>query len=199
MELLDEPKSAGWSAGRISEGSQELNFQVSHFSDTLGDMAKAAAMLLNGSREESFSFPDEPGEHRFVLTRGVADSLTIRVLWFGSVSGRTDRFGKEVFRCDCAVLDLVGQVFANLHTILGQYGLDGYQQAFRNFDCCTPPGQSRCTTRRRSRRRRFWNRCPRVPRSRTWNLLQPMAAITPRLRSRVRSATEAWSSAPTVR
>ena len=135
MELIYDLEGAGWAGARISDGSRHRYFSVSYLSDALGDMAKAAVMLLNGSREESFSFQDEPGVHRFVLTRGDADSLTIRVLWFErTFSGRADRFGEEVFRCECAVLDFVGQVFASLHSIFADRGLDGYMQAWRNHE-----------------------------------------------------------------
>ena len=135
MELLYDLEGAGWAGARIADGSHHRDFSVSYLSDALGDMAKAAALLLNGSREETFFFQDEPGEHRFILSRGDADSLTICVLWFEcSFCGRSERFGEEVFRCECTVLDFVGQVFANLHSILAERGLDGYKQAWRNHE-----------------------------------------------------------------
>lgn len=135
MELIYDLEGAGWADARISDGSQHRDFSVSYISDALGDMAKAAVLLLHGSREASFTLQDEPGEHRFILLRGNADSLTIRVLWFnGASSGRADRFGEEVFRCDCAVLDFVGQVSVNLHAILTKYGLDGYKQSWRTHE-----------------------------------------------------------------
>jgi hypothetical protein len=133
MELTYDLRDTGWACASISDGSRRRDLFASYISDALGDMAKAAAMLLNGSRDESFCFQDEPGEHRFVLSRGDADLLTIRVLWFERCfSGRADRFGEEVFRCQCAILDFVGQVFAILHTILMEHGLEGYKQAWGN-------------------------------------------------------------------
>jgi hypothetical protein len=55
--------------------------------------------------------------------------------WFDqSFSGRRDRFGKQVFHCECAVLDFVGQVFVALHTILTTHGLEGYKRIWRNND-----------------------------------------------------------------
>ena len=107
MELIYDLEGAGWAGARISDGSRHCYFSVSYLSDALGDMAKAAVMLLHGSREESFSLQDEPGEHRFILIRGDSDSLTIRVLRFEGT--RANRFGKEVFCCECAVRDFVGR------------------------------------------------------------------------------------------
>lgn len=92
-------------------------------------------MLLSGSGEESCALQDEPGEYRFVFKRGDGDALTIRVLWFEeSFAGRADRFGHEVFRCDCVVLDFVGQLSVSLHRILLEQGLDGYKKTWRNYD-----------------------------------------------------------------
>lgn len=132
MELIYELEGAGWVSARISEGSRQCELSVSYLSDALGDMAQAAVMLLIGSREETFRFQDEPGEHRFILTRGDADALTVRVLWFeDTFSSRADEFGKEVFRCECPALEFVGQVYSNLHAIVTKHGLDGYQRAWR--------------------------------------------------------------------
>jgi hypothetical protein len=44
-------------------------------------MARSALPLLRGAREVSFSFQDEPGEHRWTLSRGEADSLRLRIFW----------------------------------------------------------------------------------------------------------------------
>jgi hypothetical protein len=49
MELIYDLEGAGWAGARISDGSQHRDFSVSYLSDALGDMAKAAAMLLNGT------------------------------------------------------------------------------------------------------------------------------------------------------
>lgn len=135
MELVYDLKEDGWASVRIADAAQHLDFTCSYISDPLGSMATAAAMLLAGSREESFSFQDEPGEYRFVLTRGEADLLSIRVLWFDqSFSGRRNRFGKQIFHCEWAVLDFVGQVFVRLHTIFTVHGLEGYKRIWRNGD-----------------------------------------------------------------
>jgi hypothetical protein len=135
MELIYDLKAEGWASVRIAEGDAQLEFTCSRLSDALGDLAKAAAMLLGGSREESCALQDEPGEYRFLFSRGESDALTIRVLWFEeSFSGRADPFGKEVFRCNCVVLDFVGQLFASLHRILLARGVEGYQKTWRNYD-----------------------------------------------------------------
>ena len=108
---------------------------VSYLSDALGDMANAALRLLHGDREATFSFEDEPGEHHWLLNRGEADSLHIRVLWFeDTFNHRRLERGVDVFACDCAVLDFVGQVSHVLQSILKDEGIKGYKQRWQNHD-----------------------------------------------------------------
>jgi hypothetical protein len=127
MQLVYKLAGAGWADARISNTSVYRDMAVSYLSDALGAMARAALQLLRGAREASFSFQDEPGEHRWILSRGEADSLRIRILWFeDNFSPRPQERGTEVFGCDCAVLDFVGQVSSVLQTLLADEGIDGY-------------------------------------------------------------------------
>jgi len=133
MELVFQLGGAGWADARMSDGSRGRDMRVSYLCDALGEMARAALHLLRGSREAVFAFDDEPGEHRWVLTRGEADSLSIRIFWFDETfSSRRLGKGTEVFSCDCAVLDFVGPVFSVLHQILSNEGVEGYKRRWKN-------------------------------------------------------------------
>ena len=135
MELIYQLAGAGWADARISAGGRHRNMTVSYLSDALGDMARSALHLLRGSREVSFAFEDEPGEHRWILTRGTMDSLRIRILWFEDTFSRSSPDqGAEVFSCDCAVLDFVGQVSAVLQNIVTDDGIEGYKRRWQNHD-----------------------------------------------------------------
>jgi hypothetical protein len=135
MEIVYELAGAGWADARISHKGNYRNMAVSYLSDALGDMARAAVQLLRGGREVSFSFQDEPGEHRWILSRGEADSLRIRVFWFDDAfSARRQERGTEVFACDCAVLDFVGQVSYVLQSVLADEGVEGYRRRWQNYE-----------------------------------------------------------------
>jgi len=135
MELVYQLEGAGWADARISDGSRQLGMSVSYLSDALGDMAKAALHLLRGGREASFSFEDEPGQNRWLLTRGEADSLRIQIRWFDDTFSSLDfGRGKEVFFCECAVLDFAGQVHSVLHQVLEDEGAEGYKRRWTNHD-----------------------------------------------------------------
>jgi len=133
MKLIYQLAGAGWADARICDNSRCRDMAASYLSDALGDMARAALQLLGGGREASFSFQDDPGEHRWILSRGEEDSLRIRVLWFDDAfSPRPPERGAEVFTCDCTVLDFVGQVSFVLQNILAEVGVEGYQRRWRN-------------------------------------------------------------------
>jgi hypothetical protein len=135
MQLVYQLGGAGWADARISHNSKYRDMAVSYLSDALGDMTQAAVRLVRGAREVSFSFQDEPGEHRWLLTRGESDSLRIRILWFhDTFSRRPQECGEEVFICDCTVLDFIGQVLHELHDILSEEGVDGYKRRWQNHD-----------------------------------------------------------------
>jgi hypothetical protein len=135
MELIYQLAGAGWADARISDGGRCRDMSVSYLSDALGDMARSALHLLRGSRDVSFAFEDEPGEHRWILTRGTSDSLRVRILWFkDTFSARLYDQGTEVFTCDCDVLDFVGQVSAVLQNIITDDGIDGYKRRWQNND-----------------------------------------------------------------
>jgi hypothetical protein len=135
MQIVYQLFGAGWADARISDQSSYRDMAVSYLSDSLGDMARAALQLLRGAREVSFSFQDEPGEHRWTLSRGEADSLRIRILWFeDTFSPRAQEHGTEVFECDCAVLDFVGQVSSVLQTLLQDEGIEGYRRRWQNHE-----------------------------------------------------------------
>ena len=135
MRLVYQLAGAGWADARISDNSSYRDMTVSYLSDALGDMARAALQLLRGAREASFSFEDEPGEHRWILSRGEADSLRIRILWFeDTFSPPSQERGTEVFKCDCAVLDFVGQVSSVLQTVLADEGIEGYMRRWQHHE-----------------------------------------------------------------
>jgi hypothetical protein len=135
MQLVYQLDGDGWASARISDGSSCRDMDVSYLSDALGEMAWSALQLLCGARESSFSFQDEPGEHRWTLSRGEADSLLVRIFWSEhNFNERFPRRATEVFACNCSVLDFVGQVSHLLQDLLVEEGVEGYRRRWKNHD-----------------------------------------------------------------
>ncbi len=136
MRINYQLAGSGWANAQVSESGRSLEMSASYLSDALGDMAQAAVSLLTGARVVTFSFQDEPGEHQWILTRGEFDALYVRVIWFPKTfgSGNKADSGTEVFACDCAVMDFVGQVFSTLNAVHEDEGVEGYKRRWKNND-----------------------------------------------------------------
>jgi hypothetical protein len=134
MEITYDLTGGGWARASVSDGTANREMRVTYLSDALADIARAALELLRGARDISFSFQDEPGEHRWLLKRGEADTLHVRVLRFEDTFSTRTQGGLEVFYSKCTVMDFVGQVCFVLQNILERVGLEGYRKLWRNSD-----------------------------------------------------------------
>ncbi len=126
MEIVYQLEGAGWAGARVIHGTQFRDMSVSYLSDALGDMAKAALLLLQGADEESFEFFDEPGMHRWQLARGNGNVLSIRILWFEDEMSAES--GIEVFECKCPAPTFIRAVIASLENVLVDEGIEGYKR-----------------------------------------------------------------------
>src|SRR5205085_4556315 len=102
---------AGWATATVADAGQQREMIVSYLSDSLSDMAQAAIRLLEGAESVRFSFDDEPGEHRCIITRTDRSNASARVLWFDELwSGFPDERGTEVFSCTSTVAQFCDEV-----------------------------------------------------------------------------------------
>lgn len=129
LEITCQLAGAGWADARVVHEAKVREMSLSYLSDAIGDMAWAAVNLLRGSRNVTFNFQDEPGEHCWMLERGVSDSLHICIRWFAETfhSGNALN-GAEVFSCDCTVLDFVGEVSSVLTGLLEDADGEAYKR-----------------------------------------------------------------------
>jgi hypothetical protein len=126
---------AGWATAVIADGDRRREMVVSYLSDSLAEMTQSALTLLEGAETARFSFDDEPGEHRFVVTRSSPEFVDIRVLWFDDLwTGLPDERGSEVFVCSCSVARFAGEVLSCLQHLLSEHGLNGYKQKWVAHD-----------------------------------------------------------------
>lgn len=128
MQIIVQLAGAGWADGTISDGNQTLTMAISYIGDGIAEMAKAAVQLLRGERSAVFAFQEEPGEHVVVLTRGADDELQIEV--FKNFKNFKGPKGQPIMTMKCSILDFVGQVFWNLHSIKVKEG-DRYKERWR--------------------------------------------------------------------
>lgn len=88
---------SGWSEARIADDDGHAIVTASYLSDALRSLLEAVALVVEGQAEARFSWDEEPGEYRWVLTRE-ADALIIKILAFDKLWGdEPDAVGRRVF------------------------------------------------------------------------------------------------------
>ena len=73
MELRFQLQGAGWAEATVLHENGYVIMPVSYLTDALGDLARATAQLLEGHEVANFYWIDEPGAHRWSLTRTDGD------------------------------------------------------------------------------------------------------------------------------
>jgi hypothetical protein len=122
----------GWAAAVIGDGNTTIDLDVSYLSDALGDLARAARGILRGMTEASFSLMQEPGEHRFVLSREHGE-ICVRVYRFPDTFSRK-RHGALVLDTTCSVKKFANICINCLRAVLDEHGEAGYRERWQRAD-----------------------------------------------------------------
>ena len=123
----------GWAMASISDGVATVEMDVSFLSDALGDLARAARGILRGMPEATFSFQQEPGEHRFVVSRGGDGRVSVNVYRFPDTFSRSRR-GELVMTIECGLREFATECINCLRRVLDEHGEAGYRERWRNAD-----------------------------------------------------------------
>ena len=117
---------AGWSEGSLSIGKASASFTASYLSDAFGRLVAAVADIQEGKACARFSFDEEPGEFRWLLSRA-GDRLTVRLLGFDELWGsEPDELGRVLLDADTSSQHLALAVKHVADELLELHGLDGY-------------------------------------------------------------------------
>ncbi len=122
----------GWATASISNGDTAVETDVTYLSDGLGDLARAARGILRGLPEATFSFQQEPGEHRFVLSRE-DDHVRLAVYRFAESFSRA-RAGEPVLVAECGLREFATECINCLRRVLDEHGEEGYRERWKNAD-----------------------------------------------------------------
>jgi len=120
----------GWATARFGDGHAEIQTSVSNLSDALGDMARAARYILKGATDASFSFMDEPGEHRFLISRR-EDRVEIRVYEFPEPFARTMNNAPIVLKAEASLRAFTNECINVLRHVLDAHGEAGYRERWK--------------------------------------------------------------------
>jgi len=130
MRLNYRVLDAGWAKVEISCDEAHIELTASYLHDSLRDLASAALALVNGAREVTVIFMDEPGEHHVVFRRADGENVDLDILWYSDYKSWGIGSGPAETRLSChtRLAHVRGQVFSALKEILAEDGIDGYRE-----------------------------------------------------------------------
>ena len=124
----------GWADARISDGVSTRSMHASYLSDSLHDMATSIRTILAGHKSSTFSFIDEPGEHRLHLQHLDDSTIQIRVEWFEDWPDNISGAGKTVFHTTCSFDEFISVFVAPLRQIHDEIGPAEYRRRWVSHD-----------------------------------------------------------------
>jgi hypothetical protein len=133
LDLTYNLRDHGWATACVSNGDAFVEMTASYLSDALGDFARAVRGLMRGLPETTFSFLDEPGEHRIVLKRD-GEAVHATVHWFEDDDGADLQHGRVVLTGECGIGELVTTTISCLRKVLDMHGEAGYRERWQKDD-----------------------------------------------------------------
>jgi hypothetical protein len=113
----------GWAECAISDGEQSCKVTASYLSDAFGDLVLAAVALLRHFTGLSFSFEEEPGEYRWVVTPTRANEVELTILGFDDFyDSKPNSEAKVLFRTVCIPEAFATAVHQAASRLAAEYG-----------------------------------------------------------------------------
>jgi hypothetical protein len=129
LNITYELVGTGWARCVIADEESRCEITASYLSDALGRLLLAALGIVSGLRAVSFSFDEEPGEHRWVIRPIDINEIEIQVLQFDQLWGnKPDSDGRLLFKTRCHPVIFARAVEAAATATLRDYGESGYRE-----------------------------------------------------------------------
>ena len=119
----------GWSECFVSDETQTCTVTASYLSDALCHLLLAASAAASLFGRVTFSFEEEPGEYRWVITSPRMNEIEVEIIDFDeSWSGKPDAAGKSLFKTKCLPGAFARAVFNAAQQVLSEHGEAGYAE-----------------------------------------------------------------------
>jgi hypothetical protein len=130
----------GWAECNVSSGEQTCLLSASYLSNALRNLILAANGVLAGFSKLTFSFDEEPGEFRWVITSPRLNEIKIEILEFQELwGGRSDTEGKSLYQSLCRPIVFAVAVEEAAKRVLQTHGESGYREKWSEHSF--PTGQ----------------------------------------------------------
>jgi hypothetical protein len=135
LEIQYRLVGTGWAECSITSGDQSCSVTASYLSDSLRNLLLAATAVLAEFRHVSFSFDEEPGEFRWVITSPRMNEIEIEILEFQELWGdKPDIEGRTVFKSRCRPVVFACAVADAAKRVLDAHGEAGYREKWAEHD-----------------------------------------------------------------
>ncbi len=118
----------GWAKCTIASGGVNCEVTASYLSDALGNLVLCAVSMLSGITSVSFEFDEEPGAYRWNVCLSGPTEVTLSIVSYYGLWGRSDSEGKPIFSVTCPLLEFGKAVQAAATGVLATHGLAGYME-----------------------------------------------------------------------
>lgn len=120
---------SGWAECTLSSEARTCLLTASYLSDALKNLVLAANGVLANFSALTFSFEEEPGEFRWVITSLRPNEIQLEVLWFPETwGGRPNAEGSSVYVSSCRPLVFAKAVAGAAKQVLDTHGEKGYRE-----------------------------------------------------------------------
>ena len=127
LSLAYHLTGSGWAECTISDDKGNCTVTASYLSDALFNLVLAANAVAGRFSRVTFSFDEEPGEYRWVISPTRVNEVEIRILSFGELWGdKPDEDGKLLFQTICVPETFAMAVHAAAGAVLAKHGESGY-------------------------------------------------------------------------
>ncbi len=129
LAISFELTGLGWASCQITSPEGSCTVTASYLSNALGSLVVAATAMQAGFSRATFSFEEEPGEYRWVITSPRTNEMELGIIEFDSAYNELpDEHGKLLFRTRCRPVVFAEAVSIAASRLSSQLGEFGYKE-----------------------------------------------------------------------
>jgi hypothetical protein len=131
----------GWAACDVELGEQKVVATASYLDDTFGQLVSATLLLRQGAHMSCVSFPEEPGEYRWVFEKIPCESGGVRIriwvfpeLW----SYLPESEGEKILDGVVEAKLFFRSMLSMIENVYAEYGEQGYKEKWNGDEMPFP-------------------------------------------------------------
>lgn len=129
-------EDAGWAIGKIGNGEESVEFDITYLHDSLKELAESA-IDLKEKKYKSVIFMNEPGEHRLILNKKDKNIIEYELHWYSDWFN-WDLISEEEFEVvlkgETSLASYINQVRNVLLKIMTEIGPKEYEKKWINHE-----------------------------------------------------------------